>query len=276
MDREAWCAAVHGVAKSWTWLSDWTELNLIVLWSEMLDTISIFLNLLRFVLWLNIWSILENVRCALEKVYSSAFGWNVLKISVRPITSNVSFKTCVSLLIFHFDDPSIGVSGVLKSPTIIVLLSISPFMSVSICLMYCDDPMLGAWKCKLFSHVWLFATLWTAALQVSPSITNPWSLPKLMSIESVMPSNHFILSHPLFLHLQSFPASGSFPMSQFFPSGSQRIGVSASTSVLPMNIQDWFPLGLTGLISLQSKGLSRVFSNTTVQKHQFFGAQLSL
>ena len=76
--------------------------------------------------------------------------------------------------------------------------------------------------------------------------------------------------------LQSFPASGSFPMSQFFSSGGQSIGVSASTSVLPMYIQDWFPIGWTCWISLQSKGLSRVFSNTTVQKHQFFGAQLSL
>ena len=75
---------------------------------------------------------------------------------------------------------------------------------------------------------------------------------------------------------QSFPASGSFPMSWFFASGGQSIGASASASVLPMNIQDWFPLGLTGWISLQSKGLSRVFSNTAVQKHQFFGAQLSL
>ena len=72
-------------------------------------------------------------------------------------------------------------------------------------------------------------------------------------------------------HLQSFPASGSFPVGQFFASGGQSIGVSASTSVLSMNIQDWFPLGSTDLISLQSKGLSRVFSNTTVQKHQFFG-----
>ena len=76
--------------------------------------------------------------------------------------------------------------------------------------------------------------------------------------------------------LQSFPASGSFPMIQFFASGAQSIGVSASVSLLPMNIQHWFPLGLTGLISLQSKGLSRVFSGTTIQKHQFFGAQLSL
>ena len=74
--------------------------------------------------------------------------------------------------------------------------------------------------------------------------------------------------------LQSFPGSGSFPMSQLFASGGQNIGVSASTSVLPMNTHDWFPLGWTGWISLQSKGLSRVFSNTTVQKHQFCGAQL--
>ena len=81
---------------------------------------------------------------------------------------------------------------------------------------------------------------------------------------------------PFSSHLQSFPASGSFPMSQFFASGGQSIRVSASASVLPMNIQDRLPLGWTGWISLQFKGLSRVFSNTTVQKHQFFGTQLSL
>ena len=75
--------------------------------------------------------------------------------------------------------------------------------------------------------------------------------------------------------LQSFPASRSFPVSHFFPSGGQSIGASASASVFPMNIQDWFPLGLAGWISLQSKGLSRVFSNATDQKHQFFGSQLS-
>ena len=81
---------------------------------------------------------------------------------------------------------------------------------------------------------------------------------------------------PFSSHLQSFPASGSFPMSQFFTSGGQSIGASASASVLPMNIQDWSPLGWAGWISLKSKGLSRVFSSTTVQKHQFFSAQLSL
>ena len=83
------------------------------------------------------WSILENVPCALEKkVYSSAFGCNVLKVSVRSVSSNVSFKTYGSLLIFCCGDVSIGVSGVLKSPTVIALPSVSPFMSLSVCLMY--------------------------------------------------------------------------------------------------------------------------------------------
>ena len=94
---------------------------------------------------------------------------------------------------------------------------------------------------------------------------SPWCHPAISS--SVIPFSS---------RLQSFPAAWSFPRSQFFASGGQSIGVSASASVLPMHIQDWFPLGWTGWISLQSKGLSRIFSNTTVQKHQFFGTQLSL
>ena len=125
------------------------------------------------------------------------------------------------------------------------------------------------------THVQLFATPWTAAHQASLSITNSRSLLKLMSIESVMPPNHLILVIPFSSCLQSFPASGYFPVSLFFASGGQSIGVSASASVRPMNIQDRFPLGWTGWISLQSKGLSRVFSNTTVQKHPFFGTQPS-
>ena len=128
---------------------------------------------------------------------------------------------------------------------------------------------------QLLSRVWLFATPWTAACQASLSITNSRRLPKLMSIESVIPSSHLILCHPLLLLPPIPPALGSFPMSQLFTWGAQSIGVSASTSVLPMNIQDWSPLGWTDWISLQYKGLSRVFSNTTVQKHQFLGAQLS-
>ena len=126
------------------------------------------------------------------------------------------------------------------------------------------------------SHVQFFVTPWTAACQASLSITNSWRLLKLMSIESVMPSTISSSIIPFSSCLQSFPASGSFQISQFFTSGGQSTGATTSASVLPMNIQDWFSLGLTGLISLQSKGLSRVFSNTTVQKHQFFGAQLSL
>ena len=127
---------------------------------------------------------------------------------------------------------------------------------------------------QLLSHVRLFETPWTAACQASPclSITNSRSLPKFMSIESVMPSNHLILCRPLLLVPSIFPASGAFQMSQFLASCGQSFGVSASASVLQMNIQDWFPLGWTGLISLQSKGLSRVFSNTTVWKDQFFTA----
>ena len=124
----------------------------------------------------------------------------------------------------------------------------------------------GISSAQSLNHVRLFATLWIAAHQASLSITNSWSSPKLMSIELVMPSSHLILCHPLLLP-QSLPASGSFPISQLFAWGGQSIGVSASASVLPMNTQDWSPLGWTGWISLQSKELSRVFSNTTVQKH---------
>ena len=109
-------------------------------------------------------------------------------------------------------------------------------------------------------------TPWTAVCQASLSITNSWSLRKLMSIESVMQPNHLIICHPLLLLPSIFAKSRSFPMSQFFPSGGQRIRASALASVLPMNVQGWFPLGLSGFISLQSKGLSRVFSITTVQK----------
>ena len=128
---------------------------------------------------------------------------------------------------------------------------------------------------QFLSRVWLFVTPWTAAHQASLSFTVSWSLLKLMSIESVM---HPIISSSVipFSCFQPFPASGSFPVSQFFSSGGQSIGASVSASVFLMNIQDWFPLGLTGLISLQSKELSRAFSSTTVQKHQFFGFQLSL
>ena len=129
---------------------------------------------------------------------------------------------------------------------------------------------------QLLSHVPLFVTPWTAARQASLFITNSWSLPNSCPLSqwchptissSVVPIPSSCL--------QSFPASGSFPMSQFFLSGGQGIGVSASASILPKYTQDWSPLGWTGWISLKSKGLSKVFSNTTVQKHQFFDTQPS-
>ena len=129
---------------------------------------------------------------------------------------------------------------------------------------------------QLISLVQFFPTPWTAARQASLSITNSQNLLKLMSIESVMPSNHLILCRPLLLLPSIFPSIRVFTNSQLFSSDGQGIGVSASTSVLPMNNQDGSPLGWTGWISLQSKGLTRVFSNTTVLRHQFFGTQLSL
>ena len=113
------------------------------------------------------------------------------------------------------------------------------------------------------SHVWLIATPWTATCQASLSIINFQSSPKLMSIESVMPSNHLICVVPFSSCPQSFPASRFFPMSQLFASGGQSIGVSASASVLPVNTQDGSPFGWTGWISLKSKGFSRIFSNFT-------------
>ena len=127
----------------------------------------------------------------------------------------------------------------------------------------------------LFSCSVMSSSLWPSgySIQASPSFTISWSLLKLMSIESVMPSNHLILCHPLLLLPSIFLSMRVFS-NETLTSGGQSIGASTSASVFPMNIQDWFPLGLTGLISLQSKELSRVFSKTKVQKHQFFGAQL--
>ena len=129
---------------------------------------------------------------------------------------------------------------------------------------------------QLPSRVWLFVTPWTAVRQASLSFTTSRSLLKLMSIESVMASNHLILCRLLPFLPSIFPSIRVFPVSRLFTLGGQSIGVSASASVLPMNIQGWFHLGLIGLTSLLSKGLSRVFSNTTIQKYQFFGAQPSL
>ena len=125
------------------------------------------------------------------------------------------------------------------------------------------------------NRVWLSVTPWTAALQASLSITNSQSLPKLMSIESVMPSNHFILCRPLLFSSSIFPSIRVFSNESILHIKWPKYW-SFSFSISPSNEHPgWAPLGWTGWISLQSKGLSRVFSNTTVQKHQVFGTQLS-
>ena len=126
------------------------------------------------------------------------------------------------------------------------------------------------------SRVWLFVTLWAVACQASLSITSSQSLLKLMSIKSVMPSNHLILCCPLLYLPSMFPSIRVFSSKSVLPIRWPKYWSFSFSIVFPMNIQDWFPLGLIGLMSFQSKGVSKVFSNTTIQKHQFFGAQLSL
>ena len=125
---------------------------------------------------------------------------------------------------------------------------------------YSNKPIINS--IQLLSPVQILVTPWTEAHQASLPTTNSWSLLKCMSIELVMSPKHLILCYHFSSCLLSFPASGAFPMSWLFALGGQSFGASAS--VFPMNIQDWFPLGLTGLISLQSKGLSWVVSSTTV------------
>ena len=143
---------------------------------------------------------------------------------------------------------------------------------------YCVAVTLISDSCSQFSHSHVSHSVCHQGLQHTKL---PCPSPTPGACSNSCPSSwwcHPTISssvHPFSPHLQYFPGSGAFQMSQFFTSGGQSIGVPASASVLRMNIQDWFPLGWTGWISLQSKGLSRVFSNT-VQKHQFFGAQLSL
>ena len=160
-------------------------------------------------------------------------------------------------------------------PSILIQLQVSPtFWKFALC-------HFAFTKYLQFSSVAqscpLFVTPWTAARQASLSITNSWSLPKLMSVELVMSSNPLILCCPLLLP-SIFPSIRIF--SKWLSSSRQvaqwGVGFSASTSVLPVNTQDSSPLGWTDWISLKSKGLSRAFSNTTVQKHQFFCTQLSL
>ena len=159
------------------------------------------------------------------------------------------FHYWFSVLMICPDDLSNGVSGVLKSPSIIVLLLISLLMPVLISLSVMSDSL----RPHRLQHARLPCPSPTTRVYPNSCPSSQWCHPTISSSVISFSSR-----------LQSFPASGSFPMSPFFASDGQSIEISASASVLPMNIQDWFPLGLTGLISLQSKGLSKVFSNTTV------------
>ena len=169
--------------------------------------------------------------------------------SVGTMSKPIFFLTVCSLLVLH---------PALKETWSASITKKYDYKTCSVCFKkhVCNMVLLIS-SFQSLSCVQLIETPWTAARQASLSITNCLSLLKLMSIESVIPSNHFILCHPILLP-------------SILPS------IRVFSSDLPVNIQDWFPLQLTGLISLQSKGFSRIFSNTTVQKHQFFGAQLSL
>ena len=180
------------------------------------------------------------------------------------LCDKVPVKECEQNFMFNFQNMSLKEEYILFSSFLLAGIS---------CWLRCNVEKLSShaytmnWTIVVLwslNHVQLFAIPWTAAHQASLPFTTCQSLLKLMSIDSVVPSNHPILCRPLLLCSQSFLAPGSFPMSWLFSSGSQSIGASASASVLPMTIQDCFPLGLTDLISLQTKGRSRVFSSSTV------------
>ena len=145
-----------------------------------------------------------------------------------------------------------------------------------VCILWNDHQNKSSYNCCSVTQLCL--TLWDPMDCSMPGFPVLHHLPEFVQThvhcvgDAIQPSHPVV---PFSSCLQSFPASGSFPMSPLFASGGQNIGASASASVLPMNIQDWFPLGLTGLISLQSKWLSRVFSSTTIRRHQFFKVQPS-
>ena len=163
---------------------------------------------------------------------------------------------------------------IIKYSTFNMLLEEWSWLIIYFSDLFINKKDLLAFVVQSLTHVRLFVTPWSAIHQASLSFTVSPSLLKLMSIESVMPSNYLILCFSFSSCLLSFPVSGSFLMSQLFAWGDQSIGASASAPVLPMNIHNWFPLWLTSLISFLSKGLSRVVLSdcTTVRKYQFFGS----
>ena len=195
----------------------------------------------------------------------------------------ITYPICLLSQCMHIDFPLSHLrvncwSGCLSLPFKAPLCTVIPLTLRG----YVPRPSVDACNCGQFisvgllSRIWLLATPWIAACQASLSITNSQSLPKLTSIELVMPSNHLILSHPLLFLPSIFPSIRVFSNESALRIRWPKYW-SFSFSISPSNEHhDWSALGWTGWISLQSKGLSRVFYNTTVQKHQFFGAQLSL
>ena len=244
MDREAWGAAVHGVAKSWTRLSDWIELN----WSK--KACGIF-NLCVYSISLT----LHNPK-----------DCNLPGSSVHVISQARILEWITILFSRDLPDPEIKPgTPALQVDSLPSEPPGKPYLTWNQSAQFSRSVMSDSLQSHRLQHARPPCPSPTSRVYSNSCPLSRWCHPTISS--SV---------NPFSSRLQSLPASGSFPVSQFFASGGQSIGVSASTSVLPMNIQDWFPLGWTDWISLQSNGLSRIFSNTTVQKHQFFGAQLSL
>ena len=212
----------------------------------------------------------------------SLFYWFILHIlNVNVISAHFSFEHSFCTVLFPSTESTTFITE--DDSVLIPVVEVSPLSSMSIIptnkWIYSLECQSSKFKFQSLSSDRLFATPWATANQASLYIcispthgVYPNSCPLSRWCHPTISSSGI----PFSSCPHSFPALGSFPMSQLFTSGGQSIGVSASASVLPMNTQDWSPLGWIGWISLQSKGLSRVFSNITVQKHQFFGAQLSL
>ena len=263
-DRGAWRATVHWVIKSQVWLSNYiTAVGSCSSWYHFRPH-PVYLFILLFCPDYEIFTppmtflgyvcvlISSTVSSCLWPHVFSLLGSSVHEFSRQEYWSGLPFSPPGDLPNPGIKPPS------LASPA----LAGHPFTSQSVSLVAQLCPTLcNPMDCSMPGF---------------PSITSSWSLLKLLSIESVMPSNHLILCHPLLLLPSIFPSIRVSSSESVLCIRCQSIGVSASAWVLPKNIQDWFPLGLTSLISLPSKELSRVFSNATVPKHQFFSTQLCL
>ena len=296
MDRQTWSAAIHGVAKSRTRLSDWSDL----IWTEwktrktsdlfkkIRDTKRTFHKMCskkdingmdrREAEDIKMWQ--EYTKEMYKKDHGVTQSWTRLSdwtelncwshhftIILSSLPRIVEESLPKELKLEHRHGIVLG-----KSVHKLIYSLTQPVLSEHL---LCANKILGFQFSSVTQSCPTPATPWIKAHQASLSITIMRSLLKLMSIESVVPSSHIILCHPLLLLPRILPSIRVFSNESTLHMRWPSIGVSALASVLPMNTQDWSPLEWTGWISLQSKGLSRVFSSTTAQKHQFFGAQLS-